>query len=374
MASAKPATTKTKKTTAKPLGEGSTLAVAAPPVAPKPAPVDDLFADLASSATKESDVKPTDKDRDIITLTGDDAAVMDRFCKSKVWFDKTKGINEAAKADLGPILMRNVVTKMLAAGSRIGNPRFITTTSKVMFQVKNTVNLKLPLAEEGKQVSIEGFFEQAGIPKIRATALAELFTRTTTLTMVPISDLNTSNKPLAEKIMRSIKGLPQEECREVAGALAYNPELAAKVNEMIAGLSANERKDALRVASEVTTVGTPEATISKMAAICKTPVELAAAMDAANVGTAVSQATYDGDLMEAGKALMEATPDSPTKFASPDKVYQFEAKGTTAVITRGNEHVLTKQCTDAGHAKATCQKWQRDPKYLASTLAEHFRK
>lgn len=363
------------KRTAKPLGSGNPIAVTtalAAHAAPSASGLDELFDDLTQSATKDADVKPTDKDRDIIQLKGQEAEVLDRFCQSKAWFDKSKGINEAARADLEPILMRNVVIKMVQAGRRIANPRFTSSTSKVMYQVKNTVNLKLPLAEEGKQITVQEFFEQAGIPKVRAELLAALFIRKTTLTIVPLTDLRTSNAPLAEKLMQGIKGLPQDECQEVAKALAYNPQLAKKVGELIAGLSQNERKDALRVSSEVSTVDDAETTISKMAAICKTPDELDAAMNAAKVGTAVSSATYDGDLMEAGRTLMELAPKNETTFFTTDKSYKAEIKGTTAVLSRGNgEHVLTKQCTDAGHARATCQKWVRNPQYLKETLATH---
>lgn len=372
-ATATPATKKTAKgKTAKALDievKGVGLAIA------KPADGDDLLAELSGTATDATTVKSGGKeDRTLIPLKGEVGDLLDRHCQAKAWMDRVKGLAEGSRADLEPLLTNQVCGLMIKERGRVTNPHFATESSKLLLQVKNTISLKMPLVEEGKKVTVADRFSEAGVPKERAAQLGELFTMKQDLTLQSITDMNSkeATKAIASKIMRSIKGLSADEVGQVREAMAGHP-LLAQVLEMISGLSANERKDALRVTTSVAPIASAENTINKMATICKNSQELATALDVAGVQIALSQVTYSGDLMEAGKTLLDFKPTQINEYFTPDKSYRAVVKGNKAILYHGDQTMIEKTCDDEGHSRFTCKKWATNPQYLADSIAKSIK-
>jgi hypothetical protein len=306
------------------------------------------------------------------------AAEFDQYCMFKTLAGSAADQEDAARAEVQPKLVRMALKEYLKAGAATANPVFQSAASRLTMVITRR-NQAIRLADQdGQERTLADEFVAAGVPADRADGLATLFNRQRVLDMVPLAQLREKSPRLADKVLRLLRGLAQDEADQIKDILtaAGRPDLAQRVAETV-GLTREEVPATLTRATEYqATVREPSALLGKMVAYCDTPDELEAAFRTVKAEYRLTGLRYSGDLTAAAGQIAAPPAPAPARaddgFTTADGKYRagWSGKVVTLMDARSLTPVGTKECKDALHARNTARKLVSNSTYLKQFLAE----
>lgn len=322
--------------------------------------IDPLATLLSDAVEIEKKAPGKKKDRETLELSTSETAAFDRFCAADAAMKLSKGNQETAKSVILPVLTDKLIKLWCAEGRRTDNPQIVTEQGRAIFQAREVLKFDLPADENGEPGTVTDLLMGVGFTEKEANEIrAAEFSEKTELRFCNISKLreDPANKKVVDKLLKMV----------------------------IDNFTPTERAILLE---KVNNVEVKEGFLDRAVTHAdKDPTKLKSLFQAVKPQFLMSGITYKGDVNDAMKKLQGnegTTVDSvpipapqivPTvEFKSPDNMWKATARGTEAklLMMQGNNEIemFMRNCTNIDHAKATCQKWMRDPDYRAETLSK----
>jgi hypothetical protein len=330
-------------------------------MAKKVDPLAALLDDAKTIAPKKPGAKK--KERELIELDASEARAFDRFCMADAALKMAKGHQEGSKASILPVVTDKMLQMWCEEGHRTDNPRVQTENGQAILQARETLRFELPANEDGSVGTVTEMLQSVGFSEEKAEEIREReFTETTELRFANISKLreDPKSKKLVDKLLTLVLENFEPEDRKV---------LLEKVNNVTLKEGFLDRS---------------------VAHVDRDPALLKALFQVVRPTFLMSHIVWKGDLNDAVKTLEGTTAETLTtpaikipaattvapkialSFKSDDGQWKASYVGLEAtlfMVQGGTEIEMKKKtCTNEGHAKATCQKWMRDPAYRAETL------